>query len=454
YKSRLKGVEKELELKKKKVTELEEEIEKCRNESKSLSSTLEELKKKRNEKKKLFGDMTPQTMAKNLQAAQKKKLALSEKLSELRAQLDTLDAKVELQDEKKKEIEMRLGSIEEQIGGHDEKTKDSRAAENKFESELRSLQKIDENADKVMKDLSAKRDAKYKEKVEIGSELEKLTDKMHTKEDFLTGMRLEIQTSEQQLMTAEEELKNFNVDIEDELPSAEELKKTIAGAEAAINSLGNVNMMALDDYDERKSRSDDLRTELKELGSQKKRLIGLVEELVDKKKSGLLSVFNRINENFKAVYREISEGGDAELVLENEEEPFQGGLIIKARPKNKKTMRLEALSGGEKSLVSMAFIFAIQEYEPSPFYLLDEVDQNLDALNAEKVAKMIQRNSTTAQFIQISLRKVTLKESDHVVGVTMDETGISNLVMKVSLADVPEEQKTQPEDEGPLEVEG
>src|SRR5207248_3905370 len=101
-----------------------------------------------------------------------------------------------------------------------------------------------------------------------------------------------------------------------------------------------------------------------------------------------------ISENFKRVYAELSESGEADLVLENPENPFEAGLILKVKPAHKKVLQLEALSGGEKSLASMALIFAIQEYDPSPFYLLDEIDQNLDAINAEKVARMIRRNST------------------------------------------------------------
>jgi chromosome segregation protein len=91
----------------------------------------------------------------------------------------------------------------------------------------------------------------------------------------------------------------------------------------------------------------------------------------------------------------------------------------------------------------MAFIVAIQQYDPSPFYLLDEVDQNLDAVNAEKVARMVRRSSHAAQFVQISLRKVTLMQADHIAGVTMRSDGISELVMKVNLADIHEEKPSE-----------
>jgi chromosome segregation protein len=139
-------------------------------------------------------------------------------------------------------------------------------------------------------------------------------------------------------------------------------------------------------------------------------------------------VYNAINENFKRIYAELSEGGEAELILENPDNPFDGGLHIKAKPRNKKVTRLESLSGGEKSLTGLAFIFAIQQYDPSPFYFLDEVDMFLDGVNAEIVARVIKKNSAKAQFIMISLRKVTLQYADRLYGVTLEPNGTSKVV--------------------------
>jgi chromosome segregation protein len=202
--------------------------------------------------------------------------------------------------------------------------------------------------------------------------------------------------------------------------------------------MGNVNLRALDAYDEQQTRHDSLKEELGRLKEQRKRLIKLVEELNEKKKIGFTKVFIAVNEKFKMVYAELSEGGEAELLLENPDDPFSAGMLINARPPGKKVHRLEALSGGEKGLVSMALIFAIQRHDPSPFYMLDEVDQNLDAINAENVAVMVKKNSERAQFLQISLRKVTLNQADHIVGVTMQKKGISDIIMKVDLGDVKE----------------
>ena len=176
---------------------------------------------------------------------------------------------------------------------------------------------------------------------------------------------------------------------------------------------------------QRKNKFDD---DIKHLKDQRKNLLKLVDEIEIKKKDRFLEVFNEINKNFKDIYAQLSEGGEAELQLEDEEKIFEKGLEIKARPRGKKVLRLSALSGGEKSIASLALIFAIQRYDPSPFYVLDEIDMFLDGVNAETVSRMIKQNSEHSQFINVSLRKIVLKEANHIYGVTMHDSGISEMI--------------------------
>ena len=136
------------------------------------------------------------------------------------------------------------------------------------------------------------------------------------------------------------------------------------------------------------------------------------------------------------MYSQLSEGGEGDLQLEDPENVFEGGLTIKARPRGKKILLLSALSGGEKSIASLAFIFAIQNYDPSPFYVLDEVDMFLDGVNAETVSRMVKRNAQDSQFIMVSLRKVALKEANYVYGVTMRDTGVSEMIGNIDPSSV------------------
>jgi len=171
--------------------------------------------------------------------------------------------------------------------------------------------------------------------------------------------------------------------------------------------------------------------DVKHLKEQRKNLVKLVDEITGKKTERFFEIFDEINKNFKEIYAQLSEGGEAELLLEDEKNIFESGLTIRARPRGKKILRLSALSGGEKSIASLAFIFAIQMYDPSPFYVLDEIDMFLDGVNAETVSRMIKRKAEDSQFITVSLRKIVLKEANHVYGVTMHDSGISEMIGNV-----------------------
>jgi chromosome segregation protein len=144
------------------------------------------------------------------------------------------------------------------------------------------------------------------------------------------------------------------------------------------------------------------------------------------KREAFMAAFDGINVNFRDTFHSLSDG-EGELVLENEEDPLSGGMTIRARPARKSFHRLEAMSGGEKSLTALSFIFAIQRFRPAPFYALDEIDMFLDGANVERVAKLIKGISGSAQFIVVSLRKPMIQEAKYVVGVTMQEDNISTV---------------------------
>ena len=117
--------------------------------------------------------------------------------------------------------------------------------------------------------------------------------------------------------------------------------------------------------------------------------------------------------------------GSGTLYLENEDDPFEEGLTMKAQPGDKPVQRLAAMSGGEKSLTALAFIFAIQRYNPAPFYALDEVDAFLDAANADAVGELIDELAGDAQFVVVSHRSALLERSERAIGVTMQQNNIS-----------------------------
>src|SRR5436309_1591443 len=409
-----------------------------------FTKALEALKAKRDERKKAVIAATPQQISSRMKELMSRRATLAEELSGLRSKLEAMATQTTFLEERRTEVGARITTLDGQRKDHEKRIDAFQESLGHLETEIRGLEKTEAQMGKKVRDLQDARDTAYKEKTDREADLDKITHKIETKEDFLLKMQTELKVQEEQLAEAERVMKEMAVELQEgRLPSLEELKTTIADCEAAINALGPINLRALEDYDAQQARSVELKDEFKRLEGQREELIHLVDELTDKKKEGLAKIFASINENFGRVYAELTEGGEAELVLENPEKPFEAGLILKVKPAHKKALRLEALSGGERSLASMALIFAIQEYDPSPFYLLDEIDQNLDAINAEKVARMIRRNSSTAQFVQISLRKVSLKEADHLVGVTMTPESVSEVIMRVNLADIEDEKPTE-----------
>ena len=139
-----------------------------------------------------------------------------------------------------------------------------------------------------------------------------------------------------------------------------------------------------------------------------------------------MEAFHGIDEYFRDIFSRLS-NGTGELHLENPEDPFEEGLTMKAKPGDKPVQRLDAMSGGEKSLTALAFIFAIQRYNPAPFYALDEVDAFLDAANAERVGQMLDELADRAQFVVVSHRSAMLERSERAIGVTMQENNVSSV---------------------------
>ena len=189
-------------------------------------------------------------------------------------------------------------------------------------------------------------------------------------------------------------------------------------------------MLAITQYQDCEEKLNSMKDEFKQLQARRSHLIDITEKLESQRKAKLLKVLDKVNENFKESYKILSDGGRGELYLENPEEPFKGGLELWAKPKGKssKVNRLQ-LSGGEQSMAALALIFAIQDYDPSPFYYFDEVDQNLDADNAERIAEMCRQRSKKAQFIMVTLRKVSLRLADHHIGITHGGDGCSRRIV-------------------------
>ena len=141
-----------------------------------------------------------------------------------------------------------------------------------------------------------------------------------------------------------------------------------------------------------------------------------------------MKTFEQLNSKFKEIFINISIKGEAYLLLENKEKPLEAGVDINVKISHNKLLDIRSLSGGEKTLAALAFIFAIQEHQPGSFYLLDEVDAALDKRNSEKWSHLIRKYSEKAQYIMVSHNDSIISEANTIYGVSMKEDGVSKIV--------------------------
>ncbi len=372
----------------------------------------------------------PQNAAPKLKELQAALTVLGQEQSDLNGKLganeaaakaaaEVLDAKTT----ERKEASHRLEERQKELKSCQKELKEA-------QQKLEALRAVLDKRSGVFREIEEKRRKVHEELQALAARVGGLTANWSSKSD-------QIHEAEVKLSVAQSDLADLESHAE-ELPGEEdlslakltvdELKRRIREAETAIEALGPVNASALEAYDAEKARAEEFLAEVERLRAEKDGLEKLQKELEEKKRGRLLEVVHAVAEGFTEIYRDLSGGGEGEIALENPQEPLAGGLLIRVRPLGKKVQRLEQLSGGEKSLASLAFIFSLQRYDPSPLYVLDEVDMSLDGINAENIGRMFRRNSSRAQFVVISLRKVTLKWAEHLIGVTMHGDGISRVV--------------------------
>ena len=296
------------------------------------------------------------------------------------------------------------------------------------EKEAERAQFLEEN-----KGLEDERIELVEERASLNSTLTQKASQARSHRTLSTEFERTIQAKRQELHDLEMEMQTMGIEpVEDgiALDSVGDIDRRIRHLERRLEQFGAVNMRAIEQYDAVEQRLSEMEGDFKKLQDRKKHLLDVAERLEEQRKVRLIDVLEKVNENFKKVYKSLSNGGRGELYLENKEEPFKGGLELWAQPKGKSSnVTRHQLSGGEQSVAALALIFAIQDYDPSPFYYFDEVDQNLDSVNAECIAKMCRERSKAAQFIMVTLRKVSLQLADHHIGITHGGDGCSRRII-------------------------
>ena len=208
----------------------------------------------------------------------------------------------------------------------------------------------------------------------------------------------------------------------------EQWVQRLSEAKRKLERLGEVNLVAVQEYAEVKSRHDTLEAQRADLEESVRSIRNTIAQLNRTCRERFRETFDRVNLLFKEGYPKLVGGGRAQLVLTDEEDMLETGVDIEVQPPGKRLQNLALLSGGEMAMTAIALIFALFQVKPSPFCLLDEVDAPLDEANVGRFSDMVKSISSLSQFIVITHNKRTMEVVDNLYGITMEEPGISKSV--------------------------
>lgn len=260
-------------------------------------------------------------------------------------------------------------------------------------------------------------------KIEIG--LEPLREK-------LGGLRLKEQAAALNVEQMAAQLREAQADeaaLALDLPGARAsvLQSAINGLQRSIEALGPVNLAALEELESARERKGFLDAQSEDLAQAMETLENAIRRIDRETRDLLQSTYEAVNKNFGALFPALFGGGEARLIMTGEE-ILDAGLQVMAQPPGKKNSTIHLLSGGEKALTAIALVFAIFQLNPAPFCLLDEVDAPLDDSNTERFCTMVKRMAANTQFLFISHNKIAMEMAEQLVGVTMQESGVSRVV--------------------------
>ncbi len=309
------------------------------------------------------------------------------------------------------------------------------------EEKKKEKEEVKEEIKDLQKDIAElKQMKKRKEEEKGGSDEELMQEKKNIREELkdLRSKRQDLYSEQQKLKTKvnevgskkanfKAELENIKDDLEeydvdeDEMTgldsSPEDLKSKKSSIVRKINSMGPVNMRAIDEYKEKKEEFEEFKERVSEIRQEKLEIEDMIDEIESKKREQFMEVFEEISSSFTEIFDRLFGGGRGELIIEDDD--IEKGLKIKAAPPNKDPHIIQALSGGEQTMTAIAFVFAILEYEESPFYIMDEIDAALDDTNAKKLSELLKDYADGNQFIVISHNDVTVRHAERAYGVSL-----------------------------------
>ncbi|WP_297437017.1 chromosome segregation protein SMC [Thermococcus sp.] len=414
------------------IKSYEEKIHEIKGEIAKLRGRIERLERKKTKLKKALENPEARELNAKIREVEAEISKLKEELGKVESKLESLDARInEELLPRKADLEEEIEGLVNRINALNANIKESENAIAGYEKELEDLKRAEENVKDELKELRERRERLKNEVTELRAEKENVSSKLQNLRIEANTLKIRLAQYNAALEERRGELKHFETSLVrsiKEVPfELEGLKDEIEHMEEEIKALEPVNMKAIEDFEVVERRYMELKSKREQVEAEKESIEEFIGEIEGQKRHVFMQTLNEIAKNFSELFAKLSPGGSARLVLENPDDPFAGGLEVEARPAGKDVKRIEAMSGGEKALTALAFVFAIQHYRPAPFYLFDEIDAHLDDANVKRVADLIKESAKSSQFIVMTLRDVMMANAERIIGVSM-QNGVSRVV--------------------------
>ena len=424
------GIESQKEEIRRQLEQLQDQRKEVENQNKVREERIVQCQAKLEENRALEEKMTSEENEAKLQQNSliQKKEFLQENLSRVEQEMEGVQKEKQEVSENNAQSDTRVREKEEQILEAQEKME-------QLSAQIKTLEQMLEEKTSSKEELSSKQKGFFQKREELSEQMNRLDkecfrlrnqqEKLQEKMDSYTAYMWE--QYELTYSKAEE------LQVQIDLPH-EEMKKQIQSLKNKIRSLGDVNVNAIEQYQEIMERYTLLTGQHDDLIQAAEVLVGIIEELDEEMRKQFASQFEEIRIRFDKVFKELFGGGRGTLELTEDEDVLEAGIRIIAQPPGKKLQNMMQLSGGEKALTAISLLFAIQSLKPSPFCLLDEIEAALDDSNVGRYADYLHKLTKNTQFIVITHRRGTMNAADILYGITMQEKGVSTLV-SVNLLD-------------------
>lgn len=393
----------------------------------TLNKDLAELKTKKQLLRSKVSELRDPRLLAQMQAFEESRQKAREELVRLEGEVKNVSAQMlqQLAPERQKILDI-LKQHEKEEAQFQEEVRELGKSVGVHEKELTLKEKASKEFYAQFHQLFAQREKTNGEISKAENDLENLRETMRTHEREINLVSLKNAEVKAKLAGLEEEFGKYQKVELVANKSKEELQQEIHKFEIMLSQMSAVNMKALEIYEQIEKEYNSLVEKKTSLETEKTDVLTMMNEIETKKKGHFMKAFKDVNENFQRIFSSLFKKGKAYLQLDNPEKPFEDGLSVKVKLTGNRFMDLKSLSGGEKTLTALSFIFSIQEMQPASFYILDEIDAALDKQNSETLAKLLRSYSTNAQYIVISHNDSLIAEADTLFGVSMVD-GVSKV---------------------------